>query len=58
MIAERPLTHGTIALLNLGAQIDALEPQVRLGRATVEVRAGSRRADLAARANPRPHCRL
>ena len=27
MIAERPLTHGTIALLNLGAQIDALEPQ-------------------------------
>ena len=40
MIAERPFTHGTIALLNLGAQIDALEPQVRLGRATVEVRVG------------------
>ena len=39
-IAERPLTHGAIALLNLGAQIDALEPQVRLGRATVEVRVG------------------
>ena len=58
MIAERPFTHGAIALLNLGAQIDALEPQVRLGRATVEVRAGSRRADLAARADPRPHCRL
>ena len=40
MIAERPLTHGTIALLNLGAQIDALEPQVRLGRAPVDVRLG------------------
>jgi tetratricopeptide (TPR) repeat protein len=40
MIAERPFTHGTIALLNLGAQIDALEPQVRRGRATVEVRVG------------------
>ena len=40
MIAERPLTDGTIALLNLGAQIDALEPEVRLGRATVETRAG------------------
>ncbi len=40
MISERPLTDGAIALLNLGAQIDALEPQVRLGRATVEVRVG------------------
>ena len=40
MIAERPLTDGKIALLNLGAQIDALEPEVRLGRATVETRAG------------------
>jgi tetratricopeptide (TPR) repeat protein len=40
MITERPLTHGTIALRNLDAQIDALEPQVRLGRATVDVRAG------------------
>jgi tetratricopeptide (TPR) repeat protein len=40
MIAERPLTNGAIALLNLDAQIDALEPQIRLGRATVEVRVG------------------
>ncbi len=40
MIAERPLTDGKIALRNLGAQIDALEPEVRLGRATVETRAG------------------
>jgi len=39
-IAERPFSHGTIALLNLSGQIDALEPQVRLGRATVEVRVG------------------
>ena len=38
MIAERPLTDGTLALLNLGAQIDALEPEVRLGHATVETR--------------------
>ena len=38
MMAERPFTDGTIALLNLGAQIDALEPLVRLDRATVEVR--------------------
>jgi tetratricopeptide (TPR) repeat protein len=40
MITDRPLTDGTIALLNLGAQIDSLEPDVRLGRATVETRAG------------------
>ena len=40
MIAERPLTDGAIALLNLGAQIDALEPEVRLGRAPVETRVG------------------
>ena len=40
MIAERPLTDGTIALLNLGAQIEQLEPEVRLGLATVETRAG------------------
>jgi tetratricopeptide (TPR) repeat protein len=40
MIAERPLTDATIALLNLGAQIDALELEDRLGRATVETRAG------------------
>ena len=58
MIAERPLTDGTIALLNLDAQIDALEPEVRLGRASVETASGSRRADLAARADRRPHCRL
>ena len=40
MIAERPLTDGAIALLNLGAQIDALEPEVRLGCCSVETRAG------------------
>ena len=40
MIDERPLTDGTIALLNLDAQIDALEPEVRLGPASVETRAG------------------
>ena len=40
MIAERPLTDGAIALLNLGAQIDALEPEVRLGCASVKTRAG------------------
>src|SRR5208283_4348677 len=40
MMDERPLTDGTIALLNLEAQIDALEPEVRLGPASVETRAG------------------
>lgn len=40
MIVERPLTDGTIALLNLSAQIDAVELEVRLGLATVETRAG------------------
>ena len=40
MIDERPLTDGRIALLNLDAQIDALEPEVRLGPASVETRAG------------------
>src|SRR5208337_3500917 len=40
MIDERPLTDGTIALLNLEAQIDALDPEVRHGRASVETRAG------------------
>ena len=40
MITERPLTDGAIALLNLGAQIDALEPEVRLGRAPIETRVG------------------
>ena len=40
MIAERPFTHGTIAVLNLRAQIDALAPQVRLGHADVDLRVG------------------
>ena len=40
MIVERPLTDGTIALLNLSAQVDAVEPEVRLGLATVETRVG------------------
>ena len=40
MMDKRPLTDGTIALLNLGAQIDALEPEVRHGRASIETRAG------------------
>jgi tetratricopeptide (TPR) repeat protein len=40
MIVERPLTDGSIALRNLSAQIDALEQEVRLGRATVSTRAG------------------
>ncbi len=40
MIAERPLTDGAIALQNLGAQIDALEPEIALGCASVESRAG------------------
>ena len=48
-ITERPLTHGTIAVLNLDAQIDALEPQVRLGRAYCRSSSGSSRVDLAAR---------
>ncbi len=40
MISERPLTDGKIALLNLTSQIDALEPELRLGQASVETRAG------------------
>ncbi len=40
MMDERPLTDGTIALLNLDAQIDALEPEVRHGSANVETRSG------------------
>jgi tetratricopeptide (TPR) repeat protein len=39
-VTERPVTDGTIALLNLQAQIDGLEPDVRLGHATVESRTG------------------
>jgi tetratricopeptide (TPR) repeat protein len=35
-----PSTDGSIALRNLRAQIDGLEPDVRLGRATVESRVG------------------
>ena len=38
MIAEQPLTDGALALLNLGAQIDALEPEVSLIQSTVETR--------------------
>ena len=41
MIVERPLTDGKIALLNLNAQVDAVEPEVRLGLAAVETRAGT-----------------
>jgi len=37
-VTELPLTDGTIALLNLRAQIEGLEPDVRLGHATVESR--------------------
>jgi tetratricopeptide (TPR) repeat protein len=37
---ELPVTDGTIALLNLRAQIDGLEADVRLGHATVESRTG------------------
>jgi tetratricopeptide (TPR) repeat protein len=40
MIVERLLTDGSIALRNLSAQIDVLEQEVRLGRATVSTRAG------------------
>ena len=40
MIVERPLTNGKIALLNLTSQIEALEPELRLGEASVETRAG------------------
>ena len=40
MMDERPLTDGTIALLNLDAQIDALEPELKLGSGNVETRAG------------------
>ena len=35
-----PTTDGTIALLNLRAQIEGLEPEVRLGHAPVESRVG------------------
>ena len=39
-VTELAVTDGTIALLNLQAQIEGLEPDVRLGRATVESRVG------------------
>jgi tetratricopeptide (TPR) repeat protein len=39
-VTELPVTDGTIALLNLRAQIEGLESDVRLGHATVERRAG------------------
>src|SRR5258706_16121936 len=39
-VIELPVTDGTIALLNLQAQIDGLEPDVRRGHATIERRVG------------------
>src|SRR5258705_13026463 len=39
-VTELPVTDGTIALLNLQAQIDGLEPDIRLSHATVESRVG------------------
>src|SRR5216684_1906938 len=39
-VTELPATDGTIALLNLQAQIDGLEADVRLGHSTVESRVG------------------
>ena len=38
MIAEQPLTEGTIAVLNLDAQINARHAEVGLGAASVETR--------------------
>jgi tetratricopeptide (TPR) repeat protein len=39
-VTELPVTDGTIALLNLRAQIDGLERDVRIGHSTVESRVG------------------
>ena len=39
-VTELPVTDGTIALLNLQAQIDGPEPDVRLSHASVESRVG------------------
>jgi tetratricopeptide (TPR) repeat protein len=39
-VTELPVTDGTIALLNLQAQIDGLEPDVRIRHSTVESRVG------------------
>ncbi len=39
-VTELPVTDGTIALLNLRAQIDGLERAVRIGHASIESRVG------------------
>lgn len=39
-VTELPVTDGTIALLNLRAQIDGLERDIRIGHASVESRVG------------------
>src|SRR6266700_2447129 len=39
-VAELPVTDGAIALMSLEAQIDGLEPDVRLSHASVESRVG------------------
>jgi tetratricopeptide (TPR) repeat protein len=39
-VTELPVTDGTIALLNLRAQIDGLERDVRIGHASIESRVG------------------
>src|SRR6266404_6537579 len=39
-VTEVPITDGTIALLNLRAQIEGLEPDIRLGHSPVESRVG------------------
>src|SRR5713101_5874384 len=39
-VTELPVTDGTIALLNLQAQIDGLEPDIRLSHSTIESRVG------------------
>jgi tetratricopeptide (TPR) repeat protein len=40
MMIERPLTDGTIAVQNLGVQIEAVEIEIRLGHNAVETGAG------------------
>jgi tetratricopeptide (TPR) repeat protein len=39
-VTELPVTDGTIALLNLRAQIEGVEPDIRLGHSTIESRVG------------------
>jgi tetratricopeptide (TPR) repeat protein len=39
-VTELPATDGTIALLNLRAQIDGLEQDIRIGHASIESRVG------------------